>query len=313
MSEPATPSATPRVTVLMATYNGRQWLDEQLDSILDQRGVTVRIVARDDHSSDGTAEALRARAQADERITVLPDTGASGGAAANFYRLLIEADLRDDLVAFADQDDRWMPDKLARHARLLTEHRVEGVSSSIVAFASDGSRQLVRKDYPQRALDYVLESPGPGSTFLMTPRLARAAADLVRENPEALARTEFHDWVIYALARSRGWGWFIDSAATVEYRQHDANVMGANVGARSAVARLRLMAQHWHRRQAVAVIDAVIDRAEPESRAVLGTLRTLLDDERARTRLAIARRARQLRRRPRDAALIAGLTVMGLW
>ena len=69
----------PRVTVLMATYNGMAeggaWLDEQVDSVLAQAGVEVRLVVSDDASSDGTRAHLQERAAADPRImvvTVLP-------------------------------------------------------------------------------------------------------------------------------------------------------------------------------------------------------------------------------------------------
>ena len=60
----------------MATYNGMAeggaWLDEQVDSVLAQVGVEVRLVVSDDASSDGTRAHLEARASADPRITVLP-------------------------------------------------------------------------------------------------------------------------------------------------------------------------------------------------------------------------------------------------
>ena len=66
----------PRVTVLMATYNGMAeggaWLDEQVDSVLAQVGVEVRLVVSDDASSDGTRAHLEERASVDPRITVLP-------------------------------------------------------------------------------------------------------------------------------------------------------------------------------------------------------------------------------------------------
>ena len=81
----------PRVTVLMATYNGMAeggaWLDEQVDSVLAQVGVDVRLVVSDDASSDGTRAHLEARAAADPRITVLPQRDGTPGVTGNFLHL----------------------------------------------------------------------------------------------------------------------------------------------------------------------------------------------------------------------------------
>jgi len=48
----------PRVQVLLATYNGRAYLPELLDSVFGQRGVDVEVLARDDGSDDGTWDLL---------------------------------------------------------------------------------------------------------------------------------------------------------------------------------------------------------------------------------------------------------------
>ena len=131
---------SPLVTVLLATHNGARFLDEQLDTILGQEGVDVRIVALDDASTDGTPELLAARAAADDRITVLPAQGRSGGAAPNFYRLIRSLDLSSaGLVAFADQDDVWLPTKLARHAAMIADG-ADGVPFRI--FDGQGSRYV---------------------------------------------------------------------------------------------------------------------------------------------------------------------------
>lgn len=315
MSSPhSDPHQPPRVAVLLATYNGARWLDEQLDSILEQRGVDLRVIALDDESTDGTFERLTDRATTDARLTVLPRRGSSGSAAANFYRLLLAAETdSDELVAFADQDDVWRPGKLERHARLLAEGRFDGVSSNVSSFTSDGRHTLVRKDYPQRSFDFVLESAGPGSTFLMTPRLI----ELVRAtlgNADTLAGTvDSHDWLIYAIARSRGFRWHIDSEPSVDYRQHDGNAVGANLGARPALRRLSLIHKQWHREQAALIARVGLVVASAEQQPDLERLVALIGDRGIRSRFALARRADQLRRRPRDQWVIRVLVLLGVW
>lgn len=311
---PASPATVPpSVLVLLATYNGMPWLPEQLDSILSQSGVSVRIVALDDGSQDGTHQWLEGRARTERRLTVLPTRENSGSSARNFYRLIALADpAAADLVAFADQDDIWLPGKLARHAALLTEGGYDGVSSSVTSFSPSGTRTLVRKDYPQRELDFLLESPGPGSTFLLTPRLLRFVAETLAVSDSA-RNVEFHDSLIYAITRAHGWTWLIDGHPSVDYRQHGRNVIGSNVGPRSALTRLRLIRTRWLRNHATNLCRVSESVAPPGSGNKFEEMEALFTSRTFRSRLRLARAAQKLRRRPRDQAIIALLAILGIW
>lgn len=310
MSEPA---PLPRVTILLATHNGAAYLGEQLDSILSQSGVDLTLVVSDDASTDGTTRLLREAAAADSRIRLL-DGGAFGGAAPNFYRLLRDADLEGaDLVGFADQDDVWMPGKLASHARLLRESGADGVSSNCTAFHADGTRTLIRKDYPQRLADHLFETPGAGSTFVFTARLARLVRDQLRHPASTARQVVAHDWLVYALARSAGLRWVIDPTPTVDYRQHDRNVVGANAGLAPALKRLRLTADGWHRRQVGLIVDACLRIADTAERDRLAWMREVLATRTRTNTLRLARRAGQYRRRPRDRFVLCALMLLGLW
>lgn len=304
----------PEVVVLLATYNGRRWLPEQLASILDQQGVRVRVVALDDESSDGTREWLVEQSAADPRVTVLPSMGSSGGSAPNFYRLatLVQPPA-DGYLAFSDQDDIWLPGKLERHVRLLREGGHDGVSGSITSFTPGGARTLIKKDYPQRRFDYLTESPGPGSTFVLTPRLAALVAAQLADDSSPARTADFHDSLIYALARGAGLSWHIDGTPTLDYRQHDDNVMGSNTGIGSALERFRLIREHWHRGQAVIHARVALAVAPEADRAALEGMLALLEGRGIRARWALARRSGQMRRRPRDRRIIGLLIAIGVW
>jgi rhamnosyltransferase len=302
----------PRVAVLLATHNGCRWLAEQLDSVLAQTDVEVEVFARDDASTDGTAQWLAERAVSEPRLTVIPSDGASGSAATNFYRLIQLAPTDFKFYAFCDQDDIWEPTKLASHVRLSVALAVDGISSNVTSFTPAGEQSLVRKDFPQQRFDYLLESPGPGSTFLMSNRLLALARNYL-DSPDAATPPQYHDWLLYVLARAHGWSWHIDAAPTVKYRQHNSNVMGANVGARSAFSRLTLVRKQWHRGQAQLLTRVALSVANDEQRVELLQMRELIDHRTLRARFALARRAGQLRRRPRDQCIIALLIGAGVW
>lgn len=309
----------PRVAVLMATYNGMQFLAEQVESILDQRGVTVRILVSDDGSSDGTLEWMRERAAAGAPIELLPTATPSGSAAANFRRLIRDAAVADDeLVAFADQDDRWHLDKLERHASLIADG-ADVVSSSVLAFDEDGSTHLVKKDWLQRRWDFLTEGPGPGCSFLLSFESFALVRRAIAAIPEA-SLTTFHDTLIYVIGRSAGLRWVIDGTPSLDYRQHGGNVIGSNHGGRAALARLTMIREHWHREQAVlhATIGiAVAETLAPGPHAVdtdaLRSVLELLQHTDPRSRLRLANGASQLRRRPRDRAIIRTLILTGVW
>ena len=303
----------PQVTVLLATHNGDRWLDEQLDTIFGQEGVDVRIIALDDASTDSTRDLLARRAADDDRLTVLPSSSPAGGAAPNFYRLIRALDVETaGLVAFADQDDVWMPDKLARHAALIAAG-ADGVSSNVTAFSEDGPRSLIKKDYPQREFDYLLEGPGPGCTFLMSNRLVAAARALLDEPASPASGASFHDWLLYVICRALGWRWEIDAYPSLDYRQHGSNAMGANVGAASARRRLGLIANRWHRREAELLTRVGIEVADDALRPSLERMLALFEHTGPSSRVALARQAGELRRRPRDQAIMRTLITVGIW
>jgi rhamnosyltransferase len=302
------------VIVLLATRNGERWLDAQLDSILAQTSVEVRIIARDDMSTDRTRAILDARAASDQRLAVLPSSESSGSAAANFLRLLVETDFTDaNYVAFADQDDVWRTGKLERHVALMEASRLDGVSSDVIAFDERGRRHLIKKSYPQRAFDFLLESPGPGSTFLISPRLASTVAELVRSDTAGAAGVAFHDVFVYATCRAKAWPWLIDDFPSVDYRQHNENVMGANVGPRGAAARLATIRSREHRRQSSRLADIAAHISAPQLRLQLESIAADMRNRSLPARLRLARRAPQLRRRARDRAIIGTLIALGIW
>ncbi len=103
----------PKVLVLLATYNGLPWLEEQLESIAKQVKVRIKILISDDLSDDGSSGFLRKFIESNKNAEMIINEVKSGSAGQNFFRLIRECNYRDfDYIAFADQDDVWLADKL---------------------------------------------------------------------------------------------------------------------------------------------------------------------------------------------------------
>src|SRR5262249_54654542 len=124
MTSPAS-AADSTIDILLATYNGAAYLEEQLASIEAQAHPNWRLIARDDGSSDRTADILAAfRTRHPGKVTIVRDADGNLGLVQNFSRLM-EASTAP-YAAFCDQDDVWLPEKLslclARMRDLEAEH-----------------------------------------------------------------------------------------------------------------------------------------------------------------------------------------------
>jgi rhamnosyltransferase len=233
-------TALPRFAVCLAAFNGMAFIVEQLESILAQQGIALHVFISVDLSTDGTEAMLARWAAAEPRLTILPGGQRFGGAGPNFYRLLRDVALDGfDYVSFADQDDIWHPDKLARAHRQLRAHGAAGYSSNFTAFWPSGRERFVNKALPQRAWDFLFESAGPGCTYVLHARLALPLQQLVRGGGAELRLIDYHDWLTYAFARAHDLPWVIDNWSSMRYRQHASNQIGVNAGWRSFVLRAR--------------------------------------------------------------------------
>lgn len=114
-------SSVPRVLVMMATYNGEKYLEEQIDSILKQQNVSISLVIRDDCSSDGTTAICEKYNQKYDCIDYKQNQ-CNKGYVHNFIDMLYSAESdRYDYFAFSDQDDVWLPNKLAEAINRINE------------------------------------------------------------------------------------------------------------------------------------------------------------------------------------------------
>lgn len=317
MSDASSPAgARPRVDVLLATFNGRRWIEPQVDSILAQEGVDVELVVSDDGSTDATLDYLHELAARDPRVRVLEPRGGPPGVSANFLHLFSTHPVTDDrFVAFSDQDDVWVPGKLRRQVALLESTGADVVSSNVVSFDQQRRRRLIVKNAPQQRWDFLFEAAGPGSTYVFTPamhaRLVGILADLDTRD------IGVHDWFLYALVRATGGRWEIDAAPLVEYRQHGDNVQGEHHGASAFRQRWDTLRSGFYRQQFVLTAEACRQVGAPHQDAEwLADLDSLIADLRHRdlaSRARLAARWREIRRDRTEGVELAVACLLGVW
>jgi glycosyltransferase involved in cell wall biosynthesis len=221
-----------RVAVLMSAYNGERFIDEQIRSILDQLPHDGQLLVRDDGSIDGTV--ARVAAHADPRIRLI--RGSNVGFARSFLILLASAPADAECMMLADQDDIWLPDKIARACESLHGRKGPTLYFSRLHLVDERLRPLGETARWPRGPSFgnaLAENIVTGCTIALN----RPALSLVLHGTDG-ADIRFHDWWIYLVISAFG-EVVADANPTVLYRQHGHNVIGRGAGWRRYLLNLR--------------------------------------------------------------------------
>lgn len=226
MIDTSSPRKPSRVTIILSTFNGSAYLTQQLDSLYAQTHPNVTIMARDDGSSDATLRILEAE-KSRQRIELLAGNNNLGPALSFFELLRKAAATSTDFVAFSDQDDVWLPDKLAQAVSDLS-----AVQSGRAAMYCS-RLEIVDADLMHIGFTSVPRKLGFGNALVenvcsgCTVVLNRKAIDLICERLPARALA--HDWWCYLVLSCFGEIIF-DLNAPIKYRQHGKNAVGVPRG-----------------------------------------------------------------------------------
>lgn len=227
------------VEVLLATYNGERYLEEQIDSILAQDYPNLRVLARDDGSEDGTPAILnRYEARFPDRFRVLRAAHATRSAKNNF--LLLMRASSGEYVCFCDQDDVWLPHKVSVTKRSMDQlESTWGKDLPLLVFTDlrvvdDRLETLHESFWKHEKLDptrihrfgsLLGQNVVTGCTAMINRRLVELACDMPGE-------ACMHDQWVALLASSMGKAKHLD-VMTVLYRQHERNLVGSRERIRS--------------------------------------------------------------------------------
>lgn len=215
-----------KVVVLMSTYNGDTYIEEQINSILNQKGVDIELVIRDDGSVDQTIPIIKS--YANPRIKIIE--GSNCGCSASFFNLLKYAQNNYDdtwLFAFSDQDDYWLDDKLSTAVSHL-ERLDNDIPNLYISnlFVVDGELKnpvpLYTKDIDLSKPHATIQNHATGCTMVFN----RHAIDMILTKDTSVFR--IHDIPLFLQCLFFG-DVVYDRTCHIFYRQHGKNVIGAGV------------------------------------------------------------------------------------
>lgn len=262
------------VAILLAVYNGATYLDAQLSSYLGQQHRDWSLIVSDDGSLDPSSWILTAFATRHPDIAVWLRPGPRAGFARNFLSLVQAAGPDAPFAALSDQDDVWLPDKLARAISAL--RRLPQAVPALYCSASlicDAGLRVSGRSHPLRwptgFANALVQNIAAGNTIVLN----RAGLDLVQAAAAEVTGPLFaHDWWIYQLITGAGGLVVHDEHPGVLYRQHGNNQIGANAGLRARLIRLRQLfcgsLRRWND-QNIAALQASRHRLTPVNRARL--------------------------------------------
>ncbi len=211
------------ICILLSTFDGAQFLEEQLGSLLDQSVKDWTLLVRDDGSRDGTCAILQNYAAKDSRIQLLT-SGERLGAIRSYFRLL-ESACEADYYAFCDQDDVWHRDKLLRSRKAIAAFDDQpALYCSRTRLVDQRLNHLgLSRNYsiPPSFHNALIQNIATGCTVLFNSK----ALELVRSRPVDLSQILMHDWWCYLLVTAFGKVVY-DPEPTLDYRQHSTNSIG---------------------------------------------------------------------------------------
>ncbi len=274
------PSALPageaglHVAILLTTYNGARFLDEQLSSIAQQTHRQWTLYISDDGSSDSTLAIIKRFQQrlGSDRVRLFQ--GPRTGFAQNFLSLVRNPEIEADFFSFCDQDDVWFPDKLQRAITRIPRADEErpAVYCSRTRLIDEAGNIIGHSPLFARTPSFhnALVQSLAGANTMMLNKAARALLARVPSTAPVVS----HDWLCYLLVSGCGGRVFYDAEPSLDYRQHRGNLMGRNNSLRGRLARVRLM------------FGGTFREWTQKNLAALRTCAGLLDD---RSRVALAR------------------------
>ena len=191
----------PRIAIMMSTYNGELYIEEQLSSIAEQIDVEVKLFIRDDGSTDNTLEIID---RFSDKLDIEIIKASNVGAGKSFMLLMkhvLNNNEKFDYYGFADQDDIWFKDKLIRAIRMLNDDEPLLYCSNINAFKDNNILWPHRnKDFkPITLKGSVIKCGATGNTFVFNNKMAKMFKETKLPSDELLLY-RFHDSWIYSLA-----------------------------------------------------------------------------------------------------------------
>ncbi len=219
------------LAILLATFNGEKFIQEQLDSLYNQTFLDWKLYVHDDGSTDETLNILHNYALRHNNMEVM-EYNSSSGAMENFLSMLLRVEA--DYYMFSDQDDVWHKDKVEVTIEKMQECEKKYLNIPIIVHCDlrvvDENLKLINESYwrysgvkPGFITNFKRLGVGnfvTGCTMMFNSKAKQA---MLKPTPQAY----MHDaWITACVIKKHGRVERINTPL-IDYRQHDTNSIGA--------------------------------------------------------------------------------------
>ena len=222
----------PIVRILVATYNGSEYLPEQLDSLLTQDYPNILITISDDGSSDDTLAVIEAYTQQHPEKITHYRSGLHFGCAEKHFMHLLRHCADAPYIMFCDQDDVWHANKVSTTLRKMRQIEAPSVPCLVhtdLRVVDPALREISPSFCVHSGLDgnstalnqLLVQNVVTGCTMMLNAALVALA-----NRQESHGAMRMHDWWLALLASACGRIGFLNES-TIDYRQHGSNSVGA--------------------------------------------------------------------------------------
>jgi glycosyltransferase involved in cell wall biosynthesis len=220
-----------KIDILLSTYNGTHFLPELLNSLMVQTFSNFQIIIRDDGSTDDTVLVIKDYLDKyPDKIVFVTDTLGNIGSTASFQKLMDFSDA--EYLMFCDQDDIWLPHKIAISYNNIIELEVLYSDSPLFIYSDlyivDENLNLLSDSYMKTA--HLV--PATINTFYKMLAVSVVAGCTMLINKKAkemsvpIPEGQIHDHWISIIVSKYGHFKYINEP-TIKYRQHSHNTIGA--------------------------------------------------------------------------------------
>jgi glycosyltransferase involved in cell wall biosynthesis len=279
------------VAVLLATYNGAEFLSEQIDSLASQDFESIDIWMSDNGSDDATVDIARKKAASWKkgRFTISKRQRSRDDSQEwlktsllrsrdNFSSLIMNEDIEADYYAYCDQDDIWESSKLSTAIAKIRQADADKpimycARTKIIDEHGNFRHLSIRFRRKPGFRNAIVQNIASGNTIVLN----RKAMKAIRRNS---ASQDFvsHDWWTYIVVTALGGVALYDPEPLTRYRQHGANVIGENASWRARLARSRFLLQGRFRKwnhDNIEAMEKFVDAMPQENRVTLSQFKSI--------------------------------------
>lgn len=254
-------SSGENIVILMATYNGGEYIDTQIQSILAQTYTNWSLFIRDDNSTDNTRDIIHGFCEKDVRISLVDNNSEKGGACHNFSQLLkIEEAKKASYIMFCDQDDYWSENKIEKMFATMIEKEQTNQGPILIYsdfIFADQDLNILENE----TIDITAKWKEPSLSGLLvinniygcTMMINNALITEVNPVPEF---AENHDYWVALVSSAVGEIYHIKEPL-MKYRQHSNNVSGSYLNNTLKFRLKRLFFEVAHMRESITKIQSM--------------------------------------------------------